>query len=297
MILLKEHIVEEVGENQRFLDYSIDIFKELIISNKGVKKAIKRAELLLNEQVAETGRFLKVGDKLSLYSTEKNIPTTYNLKLEIVYEDEFLAVINKPAGINISGNMYRTIVNALPYNLTKSTELDALSWFRPVHRLDNQTRGLLIIAKTQKAMVELGNMFENKKIQKLYHAIVIGKTEDNGIINRDIEAKKSITEYKTLKQVKSLRNSDLSLLELRPKTGRTHQLRIHLSGLGFPILGDKVYGASGTILKHKGLFLCSTQLLFKHPIKGEELNIKIETPYKFTALLKREQRRFDNFKI
>jgi len=293
MILLKEHIVEKVGENQRFLAYSIDIFKELIISNKGVKKAIKRAELLLNEQVAETGRYLKVGDKLSLYSTEKNIPTTYNLKLEIVYEDEFLAVINKPAGINISGNMYRTIVNSLPYSLTKSTELDALSWFRPVHRLDNQTRGLLIIAKTQKAMVELGNMFENKNIQKVYHAIVIGKTEDNGIINKNIEAKKSITEYKTLKRVKSLRNNDLSLLELKPKTGRTHQLRIHLSGLGFPILGDKIYGTSGAILKHKGLFLCSTQLLFKHPIKGGELNIKIETPYKFTALLKREQRRFD----
>jgi len=296
MILLKEHIIKKIADNQRFLDYSIDIFKELIPSNKGIKKAIKRGELLLNEQVVETGRYLKVGDKLSLYSTEKNIPTTYNLELEIVYEDEYLAVINKPAGINVSGNMYRTIVNSLPYNLTKSTKPDALSWFRPVHRLDNQTSGLLIIAKTQAAMVKLGNMFENKEIQKVYQAIVIGKTDDEGIIDKDIDSKKSITEFKTLKRVKSLRNKDLSLLELKPMTGRTHQLRIHLSGFGFPILGDKIYGYDGEILKHKGLFLCSVQLLLKHPIDEEYLNAKIETPYKFTSLLNREQRRFENYK-
>lgn len=297
MILLKEHIVKEIADNQRFLDYSIDIFKELIPSNKGIKKAIKRGELVLNEQVVETGRYLKLGDKLSLYSTEKNVPTTYNLKIEVVYEDEYLAIINKPAGINVSGNMYRTIVNSLPYNLTKSTKADALSWFRPVHRLDNQTSGLLLIAKTQTAMIKLGNMFENKDIQKIYQAIVIGKTDNYGIIDKDIDGKKSISEYKTIKQVKSLRNKDLSLLELKPKTGRTHQLRIHLSGLGFPILGDKLYGREGSVLKHKGLFLCSVQLLFKHPIECKELDVKIKTPYKFTSLLSREQRRYENYKV
>jgi len=293
MILLKEYIIKEIADNQRLLDYSIDVFKELIPSNKGIKKAIKRGELLLNEEVVETGRYLKIGDKLSLYSTEKNVPTTYNLELEVVYEDEYLAVINKPAGINVSGNMYRTIVNSLPFNLTKSTKPDALSWFRPVHRLDNQTSGLLIIAKTQTAMVKLGNMFENKEIQKVYQAIVIGKTDDEGIIDKDIDGKKSISEFKTLKRIKSLRNKDLSLLELKPKTGRTHQLRIHLSGLGFPILGDKIYGVDGEVLKHKGLFLCSVQLLLKHPIDGKYLDVKIETPYKFISLLNREQRRFD----
>ena len=295
MILLKEHIVSDIEDNVRFYNYSIDIFKDLIPSKKGVKKAIKRGELLLNEQVVETGRYLKTGDKLSLYSTEKNVPKTYNLKLEIVYEDDYIAVINKPAGINVSGNMYRTIVNALPYNLARSTKPDALSWFRPVHRLDNQTSGLLIIAKTQTAMIKLGNMLENKDIQKIYHAIVIGKTDKKRVIEKDMEGKNSITEYRTLKQVKSLRNKDLSLLELKPKTGRTHQLRIHLSEIGFPILGDKLYGKDGEIIKHKGLFLSSAQLLFKHPIKDNNLDIKIEIPYKFIALLNREQRRFDNY--
>lgn len=296
MILIKEHIVTKLVENTRFLDYSIDVFKELIPSNKGIKKAIKRGELLLNEQVVETGRFLKKGDKLQLFSTDKNIPTTYNLNLEIVYEDEYFAVINKPAGINVSGNMYRTIVNALPYNLSKSNKKDALSWFRPVHRLDNQTSGLLIVAKTQSVMIKLGSMFENKEIQKLYHAIVIGKTDDKGILTEDIDAKKSITEYRIIKRVKSLRNIDLSLLELMPKTGRTHQLRIHLSGLGFPILGDKLYGTDGEVLKHKGLFLSSISLLLKHPVENTDMEIKIDTPYKFTALLDREQRRWDNYK-
>ena len=295
LILIKEYIVKDLTDKQRFIDYSYSAFADLISSNKGVKKAIKRGELLLNEELTESGRFLKNGDKIQLYDSEKNTPKTYDLELEIVFEDEYFAIINKPAGINVSGNMYRTIVNSLPYNLTKSTCKDALSWFRPVHRLDNQTSGLLIIAKTQKAMVELGRMFENKEIQKKYHAIVIGETDVEGVITKDIEGAKSITEYKVLRQVKSLRNKDLTLLELTPKTGRTHQIRIHLSEIGFPILGDKLYFKEGEVLKHKGLFLSAVKLLFKHPINGDNLNIGMDTPYKFNSLLEREERRYDTY--
>lgn len=207
-----------------------------------------------------------------------------------------MAIINKPAGISVSGNQYKTIVNALGFNLKVSNQKDALNWPLPVHRLDNQTSGLLIIAKTVMARIKLGRAFENKQIKKKYQAIVIGKTDPKGSVNYKIGEKEAFSEYKTLQTVKSLKNDYLSLLELIPSTGRTHQLRIHCAkALGTPILGDKIYGKPNLILKHKGLFLCAVALDFVHPITTEELKIRIATPHKFIKRLENEQRRFDNY--
>ena len=291
--LLKEHIIVNEIEQQRFLDYSIAIFAEFIVTKKGIKKAIKRGELLLNGEAVETGRFLKKTDKLQLFDLDNRVPKVFNLKLEIIYEDDQLAVINKPAGIVVSGNQYRTIVNALQFNLTPSNSKDALKWAKPVHRLDHQTSGLLIVAKTHSAIVELSRQFEVKEIRKKYHAVVIGKPDAAGVIESKIEDRTAITEYKLLDCVKSPRNGDLSLLELMPRTGRTHQLRIHLSRLGFPIMGDKLYGTPGEILKNKGLFLSAVELHFRHPVDDRIMAVKITAPNKFKALMNREQRRFD----
>jgi 23S rRNA pseudouridine1911/1915/1917 synthase len=291
--LLKEHIIADELEQQRFLDYSIAVFAEFITTKKGIKKAIKRGELLLNGEAVESGRYLKKGDKLQLFDLDNRVPKPFNLKLEVVYEDEQLAVINKPAGIVVSGNQYRTIVNALQFNLTSSGCKDALNWPKPVHRLDHQTSGLLLVAKTHSAIVELSRQFEYKEIRKKYHAVVIGKPDAAGLIDSEIEDRPAITEYKLLESVKSLRNGDLSLLELAPHTGRTHQLRIHLSQLGFPIMGDRLYGTLGEVLKNKGLFLSAVELQFKHPAGGREMAVEITAPEKFRSLLNREQRRFD----
>ncbi len=290
---LKEHIITDDVVGQRFLDYSIAVFAEFITAKKGIKKAIKRGELLLNGNVVESGRYLKKGDKLQLFDLDNQVPKPFNLKLEVVYEDDCLAVVNKPAGIVVSGNLYRTIVNALQFNLKPSTCKDALNWAKPVHRLDHQTSGLLLVAKTHSAIVELSRQFEYKEIRKKYHAIVIGKPDATGLIDDEIAERPAITEYKLLERVKSLRNGDLSLLELTPHTGRTHQLRIHLSQLGFPIMGDRLYGTPGEILKNKGLFLSAVELYFKHPADGQDMDVKIPAPDKFRSLLNREQRRFD----
>jgi len=292
--VLKIHIVPEDVEEIRLYDYVQQIFPT-IPSRKGVKKAISRKEILVDGQKSSTGHWVKYGQKIELLESSANPPKEYILKLDIVFEDEFMAVINKPSGIPVSGNQFRTIQNALIGNISLSKEEDALRWPKPVHRLDSQTSGLLIIAKTFKALVKLGQQFEQKIIEKKYAAIVMGKIPESGIVNTAIEGLESISEYKTLQTVKSLRSKYLSLVELSPKTGRTHQLRIHMSSIGFPILGDKIYGEEGNVLIGKGLFLFALSLNLKHPITGELLSIKIDIPHKFLSILEREAKRWRKY--
>lgn len=208
-----------------------------------------------------------------------------------------MAVINKPAGITVSGNSFKTIFNALPYNLKESTESDALFKPTPVHRLDNQTSGILLIAKTKTAQIELGKQFENKTIQKNYVAIVVGAIFKNCTVNSPIENKESLTFFETIEVVKSLKFKELTYLKATPKTGRTHQIRIHLASIGHPILGDKLYGDKEMLHKGKGLFLAATDITFLHPKTSEKITFKIAVPNKFNSLLNREKRRWNNYNI
>lgn len=294
MPVLNTHIVPKGVEEIRLYDYVQQIFPT-IPSRKGVKKAISREEILVNGNKTSTGHWVKAGQRIELLESSANPPKEYNLDLDIVFEDEFMAVINKPSGIPVSGNQFRTIQNAIMGNIKISKEEDALKWPKPVHRLDGPTSGLLIIAKTAKVLVKLGQQFEQKTIQKKYAAIVMGETPQSGVVDSDVDGLKSLSEYKTLKTINSLRSKNLSLVELYPKTGRTHQLRIHLSSIGFPILGDKLYGDEGNVLEGKGLFLCALELNLKHPITEELLNIKIDIPNKFNGLLEREEKRWNKY--
>lgn len=294
MPVLNTHIVPKGVEEIRLYDYVQQIFPT-IPSRKGVKKAIAREEILVDGNKTSTGHWVKTGQRIELLESSANPPKAYNLDLEIVFEDEYLAVINKPAGIPVSGNQFRTIQNALIGNVNLSKEVDALKWPKPVHRLDGPTSGLLIIAKTAKALVKLGQQFEQKQIQKKYAAIVMGETPEIGVVDSDIDGLKSLSEYKTIKTINSLRSKQLSLVELSPKTGRTHQLRIHLSSIGFPIMGDKQYGSEGNVLGGKGLFLCALELKLSHPITDELLIIKTPIPNKFNSLLMREEKRWEKF--
>lgn len=142
----------------------------------------------------------------------------------------------------------------------------------------------------------MGQDFENKKIQKEYHALVMGKMPDKGQINLSIEEKTSFTEYICLKTTKSLRSEFLSLVKLIPKTGRTHQLRIHLSKSGFPILGDQLYGPKNNTLKHKGLFLFASKLCFDHPSLKRPLIFEIPLPKKYENRMKSEERRWNMYR-
>lgn len=292
--IIEEHIVPPNTAKVRLSDYGGGIFLK-IPSRKGVKKAIKRAEVLLNGTIAHTGDWVQENDLIQLTESQTPVNKVYELAFPIVFEDEYLAVIHKPAGISVSGNQHRTVKNALPFNIKQSQAVDALNAPLPVHRLDAPTQGLLLIAKTAKANILLNRLFEQKTIQKRYVAVLAGATPETGIFDTPINDKTALTSFNTTQQVPSLRNQQLSLVNLFPQTGRTHQLRIHLSQAGFPIVGDKLYGKPNEILKHKGLFLAAVELKFIHPITEENLIVSISTPRKFLILMEREKRRWEKY--
>ncbi len=296
MIILLEHTVPtDFSKKVRLYDYIGQYFLSHLPSRKGLKKAISRGEVLINHERAYSGDWILPKQVIFLIDLELTPPKPFPLTLEVIHEDDYLAIINKPAGISVSGNEYRTIQNAIVNQISLSTQSDALKWARPVHRLDHPTSGLLIIAKTATALMTLGRMFQNKTIRKTYEAIVTGSISTKGTINTDVEEKSAITYYEPIQQVRSLKNDFLTHVRLSPKTGRTHQLRIHLSAIGHPIMGDQQYGTRGKVFTEKGLFLSAVGLAFDHPITKEPLDIKINTPHKFTSLLVREQRRWKKY--
>lgn len=295
MKILQSHIVPPNTPQERLSEYARKIFPN-IPSRKGIKKAILRNEILLDGKPVETGRWVQPGHQIDWIDLELKTPKILPLKLEVVFEDEHLAVINKPAGIIVSGNQFRTVENALLHNISKSNEKDALRKPRAVHRLDSPTSGLLLVAKTALAHLKLSQQFEAKTILKKYQTIVIGDINEEGILEKPVEGKVALTQFKKIKSVPSLKNGWLSFVDLFPQTGRTHQLRIHLSDFGFPILGDALYGKQGLILKHKGLFLCAVSLSFDHPKTGERMELKINAPQKYETLLRREERRWQKYR-
>lgn len=287
MQLLDQHKVSDLPTSIRLSDYARGIFTQLV-SRKSVKRAIKSGALQVNGAPKDTAYWVQVGDEIQLFELALTPPRPLDLSLDVLFEDEDLAVIYKPAGIVVSGNQYRTITNALSHNLSPSLRKDALAWPHPVHRLDQGTSGPLLIAKTSIAHVRLGQFFENKRIQKRYRAVCIGEVPAAGVMDFPIEGKTSRSTYRTVKTVPSIKNGQLSLVELIPETGRTHQLRIHLSRLGYPILGDALYGKEGYILKGKGLFLAAVALQFPHPRTGETCQVSVPQPLKFDKRLARE---------
>ncbi|MEN7973448.1 MAG: RluA family pseudouridine synthase [Verrucomicrobiota bacterium] len=291
MIIKETHRVPEGISGVRLSDYARTAFPT-IPSRKGIAKAIKRGELWINGSPAQSGDWVQAGQTLELVDLQQRIPKTYRLPLDVVFEDEYLAVINKPPGIEVSGNKFKTIENALAGSLSPSAQPDALGWPRPVHRLDYSTSGLLLVAKTARAQVFFGQQFEERKIHKRYRAVVMGELLSNGQIDEPIGGVPAHSRYAPIKTVPSLRSGHLTLVDLFPATGRTHQLRIHMAAIGHPIVGDQKYGQEGNVLKGKGLFLAAVELRFPHPLNQKETVVSIDTPPKFESLLRREQARF-----
>ena len=279
MKTIETHKVPKLDTPQRLSDYAVGIF-EVITTKKGIKKAISKGLLKVNDRRGTTGKLINGGETIELLQAVDDKPRI-KMDISVVYEDDHLAIVNKPAGMIVSGNQKRTLENALPGNLEASSEVDALTRPLPVHRLDHVTSGLLLVAKTRSCQTALSELFAARKVDKTYHAVVIGDIKKSGTIESSIKEKSAVTTYKVLQTVPSNKYNTLSLVELKPVTGRRHQLRIHMLENESPILGDRKYYLEGKKVIGQGLFLCSVALSFEHPITKEAVNVSIETPKKF----------------
>lgn len=277
----------------RIQEFDVSVF-ESIATKSSLKKAIKKKLVLINGKVATTATHISENDTIEIYAEEMIPKKIFKLEIPIVFEDDDMAIINKPAGFPTNGNYFKTIENALPHNLKLSGAIDALQFPKPVHRLDNPTSGILIVAKTKSAQLQLHQQFEQQQISKTYQAIVIGKTATKGKIHSAVAEKEAFTSYETLQTVPSLLNGHLSHIKLFPKTGRTHQLRIHLASINHPIIGDQIHGKAVENYK-KGLFLCATSIQLTHPKTKEKCTFTIKPPNKYKSFLAREERRFLKF--
>ncbi|MBI9034594.1 MAG: RluA family pseudouridine synthase [Bacteroidales bacterium] len=277
-------IVPDLKKWVRLSDYNTVAFNS-ILSKKAFKNAIKKGMIRIDGNTGFTGDFLKGGETIDIYQPKiKKTKPSIDINLEVIIEDDYLAVINKPTGIVVSGNKKWTLENALSGNLQKSNREDALHYPEPIHRLDCPTSGALLIGKTRQAVMALNRMFEERKVQKIYHAVSIGAMNPEGLIISPVDDKSAHSEYVVLKTIKSPKYDFMNLIELRPHTGRKHQLRVHMASLGNPILGDLLYGKEGLMMKGRGLYLHASSLQFIHPFTSEFCYIHVAMPKKFPQL-------------
>ncbi len=292
---MKEFIVKQEEANKR-----IDAFlalKEKEISRTALQRLIEEENVLVNNKKAKPSYKVQIGDKITL---EEQKPKSISLKaqdipLEIIYEDNDIIVVNKPKGLVVhpaNGNPDGTLVNAI-MAICKDSLSGIGGEIRPgiVHRLDKDTSGILVIAKNDKAHINMSNQIKNREVKKTYIALVRGVVKENeATINMPIgrstkdrkkmavtkTGKNAITHFKVLK-----RYDKYTLLEVKIETGRTHQIRVHLAEIGYPIVGDEVYSNGKNEFEIKGQSLHAKSLEFKHPITGKQMNLEAELPEYF----------------
>ena len=291
-------IVEEDDENIRLDNYLSELFAD--ISRAKIQEYIKSGSVSVNEQTKKSAYKLKSGDKIEieLIETKDDIIHPQDIALDVIYEDENMLVINKPSGMLTHPTIIErenTLVNAL---LSKYGEnlSDINGYLRRgiLHRLDRNTSGLLMVAKNNEAHEFLANQIKERTTVKKYLAVVKGPMkEDFGTINLPIGrhpkqpkmavvdgGKESITEFKVLKRFKNA-----TYLELDLKTGRTHQIRVHLNHLKHPILNDTLYGGGNFKVKTQEQVLQSYKLIFTKPFSDDIIELEIEPDEKIKKVL------------
>lgn len=285
------HTVSSPVLGSKFIEYCAEAFP-ILGSRTAVKKAIGTERLLVNGEKPSFSQKLEPGDALQLTQSGHLKARAFDKKIPVVYQDEYLLVVNKPAGIATNGDRIKTVENAVAGFVEKPDLPDALP--RPIaaHRIDLPTKGLLLLAKTKGALIQLTDDFAENRISKEYTALVHGQPKPTGEITQAIKGQTAITQYRTLRTVRSRVFGQLSLVKLKPVTGRTHQLRIHLRQAGHLIVGDQHYAAGQKTIMGKGLFLCATQMAFRHPVTEAPIVLRIDPPSRFEKTLDREEERF-----
>ena len=273
-----------------------------------IQQLIKERNIMVNGKATKSSYKIEKDDEIVIEVPEAETTEIKpeNIKIDIVYEDSYIAVINKQAGLVVHpahGHCSGTLVNAILYHIKDLSGINGE--IRPgiVHRLDKDTSGLIVIAKNDKVHAALTEMFQKKKIKKTYLAILKGKlnTSEGKVvtqIGRDkIDRKKmtviddaskgkiAITNYRVISQ-----NSLFTLVKVNIETGRTHQIRVHMRHLGYPILGDSVYGRKDN---EKRQMLHAYRLKFLHPVTGNPMEFAGEIPEDFQRALKKSDLEID----
>ena len=276
--------------NESFEDYSRSYLQQLI----------KEGRVLINGQVAKANYKCRLNDQIEINIPEPEVLDVIpeEMDLDIVYQDDYVIVVNKPENMVVHpapGSMSGTLVNGLMAQVTDLSGINGV--LRPgiVHRIDKDTSGLLMVAKNDVAHESLVNQLVEKTVTRRYVALVHGVIpHDNGTIDAPIGrdpkdrkkmtviegGKHAVTHFKVLRRFK-----DFTLIECRLETGRTHQIRVHMAYIGFPIAGDPLYGPSKTLTPNKGQFLHAETLGFEHPATGELLEFQVDIPEIFAQQL------------
>jgi 23S rRNA pseudouridine1911/1915/1917 synthase len=298
MMLKYELCVEE--EDLRLDKYLSEELEEY--SRSYVNKLIKEGFIKVNGRIVKPKYLVKSDDKI-----EVEIPEPVELKIEaenlpieIVYEDEELAVVNKPKNMVVHpapGHYSKTLVNGLLYHLDHLSNINGVKRPGIVHRIDKNTTGLLMIAKTNRAHQSLTEQLKEHSTHRVYHCIVHGNIkEDEGTIDLPIgrhpkdrkkmavtaqNSKRAVTHFKVIE-----RFGDYTYVENKLETGRTHQIRVHMAHTGHPLLGDDIYGPKKTKFNLEGQTLHAKEIGFIHPTLEKQMVFNSELPEYFQKLLR-----------
>lgn len=303
--MLREITVEQNVDNKRLDKFISEMEEDL--SRTTIQRLIEEEKVLVNEQKVKTSYKPISGDKIRIIVEQrpKLELKAQKIPVQIMYEDKDIVVVNKPKGMVVhpaNGNYDGTLVNAL-----LGMYEDKSDWsfsedeenFRPgiVHRLDKDTSGLLIVAKNDVALMKMSKEIQERKVTKKYIALVKGNvpddeatidlpiarsTKDRKKMAVDEKGKNAVTYFKVLK-----RYDRYTLLELKIATGRTHQIRVHMSYIGHPVVGDEVYSNGKNEFEVKGQMLHAWKLEFIHPITGKKINLEAPVPDYFKEILKK----------
>lgn len=275
---------------------------KLNFTRSKIEKMIKEGNIKVNGNIVKKSYILNLNDEILIeeYIENEMSAEPINMNLEIIYEDDDVIIVNKPNGLVVHpapGNYSNTLVNGLMYHSKNLSSINGE--FRPgiVHRIDAYTTGLLMVAKNDKAHLSLAKQLEEKTTTRKYIALVWGIIkEDSGTIDApigrdkkdrkkmcvtDVNSKEAITNFKVLERFKNA-----TLIELSLKTGRTHQIRVHMDYIGHPVVNDPVYGRR-KLIDDSGQCLHAKTLGFVHPTLNKYMEFDSELPDCFTNILEK----------
>ncbi len=270
------------------------------LSRAMAQRLIKAGEVTVNGRPSKPSYRVQVGDEIVVrVPIEMPAPVVpENIPLDVIYEDDALLVVNKPAGMVVHpayGHASGTLVNAVLAHCPQIADVGGPDRAGVVHRLDKDTSGLILIAKDDVTRAALQRQFKRRQVAKTYLALVEGQMQPReGVVEapvgRDKRQRKKMAVVRSGREARTLYRAieyfaNYTLLEVRPHTGRTHQVRVHLSWLGYPIVGDAVYGRHRQRLLRGRHFLHAARIRFSHPATSEEVEFEAPLPPKLATVL------------